>query len=248
MPESNESTAKIKRYINYAFGEVIIVVIGILIAFQLDNYAEKRKEKALSREYLYELQKEFSDDKSTLISTIDYYQQMKENTEKLILEVQSGKLNTDDSVAILKTILNAGNDFTFRPKSATYDDIRNTGNLELIVNKELRHQIGDYYDFIEDNNFKEQQLEERVYFQYSLWIEKYVDIRLKFYFKSDSLPYYMSLYQSNLKGLLEDKDFKERLVSAQFANILQLRFFKKTFAMLEKISEETEEELTQMSN
>lgn len=45
----------LKRYLIYAFGEILLVVIGILIALQVNNWNEGRKELAKSHEILREI-------------------------------------------------------------------------------------------------------------------------------------------------------------------------------------------------
>jgi hypothetical protein len=45
----------LKRYLIYAFGEILLVVIGILIALQINNWNEGRKELAKSHEILREI-------------------------------------------------------------------------------------------------------------------------------------------------------------------------------------------------
>jgi len=46
------SEKKFSKYLIYAIGEIILVVIGILIALQINNHNEIRKEKALERELI----------------------------------------------------------------------------------------------------------------------------------------------------------------------------------------------------
>jgi uncharacterized membrane protein YgaE (UPF0421/DUF939 family) len=46
---------KLSRYLLYAIGEIVLVVIGILIALQVNNWNEGRKELAKSHEILREI-------------------------------------------------------------------------------------------------------------------------------------------------------------------------------------------------
>lgn len=39
---------RVSRYFLYALGEIVLIVIGIMIALQLDNYNEERKKEAES--------------------------------------------------------------------------------------------------------------------------------------------------------------------------------------------------------
>ncbi len=43
---------KISKYLIYAMGEIVLVVIGILISLQINNYNEDRKERRLERDFL----------------------------------------------------------------------------------------------------------------------------------------------------------------------------------------------------
>jgi hypothetical protein len=47
---------KTSRYFKYAIGEIILVVIGILIALQINNWNESRKSKTFETEILTQIQ------------------------------------------------------------------------------------------------------------------------------------------------------------------------------------------------
>jgi hypothetical protein len=53
---------KFSKYLLYAVGEILLVVIGILIALQIDNWNEEKKEKQRLNDFLTEIQKDLSDD------------------------------------------------------------------------------------------------------------------------------------------------------------------------------------------
>ena len=46
---------KAAKYARYAIGEIVLVVIGILIALSINNWNENRKEKKLAKTYLENL-------------------------------------------------------------------------------------------------------------------------------------------------------------------------------------------------
>jgi hypothetical protein len=58
------------KYMRYAIGEIVLVVVGILIALQINNWNEARSQKNQLQQYLGTLTKELSDDKERLRSCI----------------------------------------------------------------------------------------------------------------------------------------------------------------------------------
>ena len=57
----------IGRYLLYAFGEVFLVVIGILIALQVDNWNEENKKQRKVQQYLIALKDEFKQNQTLMI-------------------------------------------------------------------------------------------------------------------------------------------------------------------------------------
>ena len=53
------SNGKLLTYLKYAVGEILLVVIGILIALQINNWNEKNKKSLLEQEALYNLKADF---------------------------------------------------------------------------------------------------------------------------------------------------------------------------------------------
>ena len=69
---------KITKYLLYALGEVFLVVIGILIALQINNWNEERKTRLQDREFLNNLKVELSVDIAALQDRIARYQKINE--------------------------------------------------------------------------------------------------------------------------------------------------------------------------
>ena len=151
---------RVSKYLIYAFGEIILVVIGILIALQINNWNENRKERKLEVEILKEIKNNLQQDiinLKTKINENNYYI----NANKKILEHLKNKTVLTDSLKKNYAYLNAYG--TFRPVTAGYENLKSKG-VDLITNKDLRNAITNLYDFqyfyfVEDltyaiNNFR----------------------------------------------------------------------------------------------
>ena len=62
---------KSNLYLVYAIGEVVLVVIGILIALQIDKWNENKKERNIEQQYLLALKEEFEYNKDELVSVMN---------------------------------------------------------------------------------------------------------------------------------------------------------------------------------
>ncbi|MBN3521004.1 hypothetical protein JYB62_13425 [Algoriphagus lutimaris] len=68
------SQNRITRYLLYALGEIFLVVIGILIALQVNNWNEERNNFKKTEQLLIEIQKDLSNDYSEIGYSSDFYQ------------------------------------------------------------------------------------------------------------------------------------------------------------------------------
>ena len=55
-------TGKFRTYLFYALGEILLVVVGILIALQINNWNEGKRERKLEDEYLHKIALNIKDD------------------------------------------------------------------------------------------------------------------------------------------------------------------------------------------
>ena len=65
-------TGKTGKYFKYAIGEIILVVIGILIALQINNWNENRQKKNLERDYLSEIKENLVRDTLNINKTLHF--------------------------------------------------------------------------------------------------------------------------------------------------------------------------------
>ena len=138
------SESKFSKYILYAIGEIILVVIGILIALQINNWNENRKEKAQSVFYHEQLINDLQIVISSLNTDIKWAKAVKEGINDATAILESGEAN-ESNLKILDFAI--GNYFRLNrqlPEITSYEEMKSSGQLYLIYNKTIRNNIADY--------------------------------------------------------------------------------------------------------
>ncbi len=136
------SENKFSKYLIYAIGEIILVVIGILIALSINNWNENRKIKNLEIATLIELKDNLLADIKDFQSDMRVYN-IVSNSSDIIINFIDGKISYHDSLNIhLGKIPTQG---VFAPNKAAYENLKVTG-INLISNDSLRSEISDLYE------------------------------------------------------------------------------------------------------
>ena len=133
--------SKVTSYILYAIGEVLLVVIGILIALQVNNWNEQRKTANTEEQLLTQLQEDVELLLSELETDMAYLQRNIERTDSLIFYRGSEESEEWKTLFSQNYITNP----KVFPSRATYENIKSIG-LDIISNPELRNLITDLYE------------------------------------------------------------------------------------------------------
>jgi len=132
---------KTGKYLKYAIGEIILVVIGILIALQLNNLNENKKNDVFEKEILSQIQENLKSDRLVLKKIEMNFGKAISSSDKILNAEVSQK--TEDSIKIwLGTIIQFDR---FQPLTNAYEVVKSNG-LDRISNKQLRFLLGRYYD------------------------------------------------------------------------------------------------------
>lgn len=133
---------KTGRYFKYAIGEIVLVVIGILIALQINNWNEKRNLKTEELKLLKEMKAALLSDKDDIISNIDEHSSAAKSCS-ILLKTISKKTPYNDSLDF--HFANALNTTKFGHTSSPYETLKIKGP-DLIENDSLRLLLNNYYD------------------------------------------------------------------------------------------------------
>ncbi len=143
------SEGKTGQYLKYAIGEIVLVVIGILIALQINNWNQGRLDEKRSLEYHQRLLEDMD-------RVIQRSITLKERSDKTLIAITN-------SVAVLENGSfenpNQRSDFDYAliwfsrfnyqtPDLSTLEEMKSNGDLNLIYNIKLRKKIVDFNAYL----------------------------------------------------------------------------------------------------
>lgn len=139
---------KTAAYLRYALGEILLVVIGILIALQVNNWNENRKEHIREVQYLKNLKQDLDQQLININAQLDF--------EKKIIKISNSLIKTyndnqrfPDNPEVFNKITQISPRKSFRSVNATFSDMESSGALNLIADPALRKEIINYYQDLE---------------------------------------------------------------------------------------------------
>ena len=165
---------KTRKYFKYALGEIILVVVGILIALNINNWNEHQKGKKNEVELLNSLKKE-------LIENIEHLTVIRSNNEayKNASKEVISKLDQESSVFTTEEISNIFNYYSSTLDSPVLNAIIESNSNALIEKKAL---ITDLRDLKETYR----RMEKSEYFIDELWNSKITDFFISCGFSFES--------------------------------------------------------------
>lgn len=128
--------SKLSKYFAYAIGEIVLVVIGILIALSINNYNEELKKRDKELEILKQLKDEFTLNQSQLEEKILMRNEGLEAAAKILSYFDNREIF--DKTAFYQALWKLVRDPTFDPIE---NDIIGTENLRILTNAEIIQQL-----------------------------------------------------------------------------------------------------------
>lgn len=138
---------KAAAYLRYAIGEILLVVIGILIALQVNNWNEGRKDRIQERKFLIRLEAELATDIENITNSINANKHRMQRAEFLMASINHPQIAEDSATYFIQSIEYAG--YTNNPivSDNTFEEIKSSGKLSLIRNEKLRSALQEYYSW-----------------------------------------------------------------------------------------------------
>jgi cell division protein FtsL len=223
---------RFSKYFLYAIGEIILVVIGILIALQINNWNTNRKLSQQEASYLNRL---IQENKSDILAFDAEIVRLERNNQTIANFSNAFKdRNCSDSLLVksARAFMAYGSLYPrFTQSTSTYEDLSSTGNLGIIKDAELRDQIVAHY-----------QGYQLVEWEYKINTEWAMPADAPLFIETDALTF-DTLYTSFLFPEVSIQKMAEdlRKNQAMYTRNAALHYWinKDSITMLQKVKEET---------
>jgi hypothetical protein len=149
------SEGRTGKYFKYAIGEIILVVIGILIALQLNNYNETLSQNNLEMKAIHNLKLDFEYNKSEIIKSIGELKETRSACFTILNQTGNKHQETFDVDSLLQ---DAPSLPQYYPQNGFLMDLINSGNLGMISNDDLRYRLSSWLPSLETLKNREDQL------------------------------------------------------------------------------------------
>ena len=148
------SEGKTINYLKYAFGEIILVMIGILLALRVNNWNQDRINKKSEYKYLEDIKKEIQSNNYVLQTYIKNRLPVKIEGLLAAKKYNEENIEIKDTLAFLNLVSKGGmitSGFDILSRN-TFDELVSTGNFQLIPEDSIKTTIKNYYWSLEADN------------------------------------------------------------------------------------------------
>ncbi|MCF6295569.1 MAG: DUF6090 family protein [Flavobacteriaceae bacterium] len=139
---------KASKYMLYAIGEIVLVVIGILIALSINNWNQSQKEKRIETQYLNNIVRDLNEQLNSIETQMQMEQNFYEAASYLIEDYNKDHEFTLDSIFYKRATLLIYRK-TFVITDPTYTDLISSGNINIIKNQAYKNQLLNFYQELE---------------------------------------------------------------------------------------------------
>lgn len=239
------------KYLKYAIGEIVLVVLGILIALAINNANEEKKDRIVEKTYLKGILSNLRQD------VVDLKQILSRDTLQLdaqttILKAFNDKKIRNNIPLMLQSIGTFDKQVVLKSNDLIFRDMQSSGKTNLIANDSLRILILDYYTDLNNYKHKEEiNINTAIRMKEDIILVK-LDANSR-YENADWMPEQWSYEVNKLDLSFFDKDnntdevsdFASRITNIKAISLSnhrgKLRLLKKAETLIENISDYKDE-------
>ncbi len=236
---------RVSKYLLYAIGEIVLVVIGILIALQINTWNQDQIQNREEQLALINLKQDFEYNKSQLDSLL-ILTKSKVELQFLLLN-HTGNKPDPKTEGEFNTSLNASCSFTpYFPRNGYLDDLLFSGKLGLLKDQELRNRLSSWNPVFDDIKNAQRSV--------LLAVEKITEFFIDkgSWLNADAVgttqtvknnPFPASGFDIDNRILLDELEFENRIENVIYQNDKLMASHRKGLKLISKILESIEKDI-----
>ena len=203
---------KTGKYFKYAIGEIVLVVIGILIALGINNWNNEQKDNQAEVKYLSQIKKSLKENDLILKERIEFDKRLLKLGDQLYNHIKTQK-KLNDSIKQILVVLQYDQMVSFN--MAAFENLKNDG-LSFISNDDLKFEIINIYD-------KELKYIQNIF---ANQFENYLSGVINPFFSEN-----FEFVSYNKKIIIEPNNYQELLSNKKTTNIISMVNTMRSFAI-----------------
>jgi hypothetical protein len=231
---------KVSKYILYALGEILLVVIGILIALQVNNWNEDRKDRFREQKILESIYDDINTDKKNIRSMMENERRNIGLNHQLISILKDPSSEYENSMDSLFGQINRYS--VFYPQRIGYESLKSAG-LDILKNDNLKAAIVDLYDYQYGLIAETLDLKKQLYISSNTIFLQYLetDVEIEDLKANLKRPH-------NFEALKNEEIFFNHLTNIYYERVNYLGFAESTVEKIENVLMNINDELNAVNN
>ena len=221
---SNNNTSselsKTNRYFKYAIGEIILVVLGILIALSINDWNEKQKNASTEHKYLVSMLEDFENNLNRSNEVITRIEKCVPILINLLNEsaLEQTQMPTDSLNSAFSYITTMP---FYSSIDRVYDNLTGSGDLKLITDEHLKTSLSEYYRTLEVLYIVQGTHEMQLVRTFEPYIIKNLDYQVVFreHINDYSLPSIVD--KSKIHDVVHSSEFRN-MITAKYSILTDL--------------------------
>ena len=141
--------SEFRRYLAYAVGELMLVIIGILIALQIDNWNEDRKERATLQTYVEGIARNMREDLAEIEPLAEYRLSALHANSQFDTLLYKDRFDVDEIFFLSQVLRFNTTQRSFSPNTSGYDALKVSGVLGRLQGRGMDQLLSRYYDTVD---------------------------------------------------------------------------------------------------
>ncbi len=146
---------KYREYLVFGLGEMLLIVIGILVALQIDNWNQSRQDNKIIEAYFEKIITNIDSDLSKLKTLQEDRRQALVYTDTIL--GYFNKKHIQDPKLFERGFFSLFVETRFHPNISAYESLKNSGFMKNVKNPEIEEQLSSYYFLMEKVSFVEEK-------------------------------------------------------------------------------------------
>ena len=136
---------RFSKYLLYAVGEIMLVVFGILIALQVDNWNEQRQDRISEAVFLSRIREDLTVDNAYFKRRVEDSERFVTASSEFLTALSEEQRSFEDATELVKLFSEFYSSEMLTTQNSTFSEMLYAGKLELITDRSLKSLLLDYY-------------------------------------------------------------------------------------------------------